>query len=82
MHTFATANRLMDEYPEFLFGYSQPASYEAVARRSPEMMHAVRRRIAKTKKAYDEGIIPKNNFYKHSITPEYLCQKRTKKESQ
>jgi alpha-mannosidase len=49
VHTFATANRLMDEYPEFLFGYSQPASYEAVARRSPEMMHAVRRRIAENR---------------------------------
>ncbi len=46
VHTFATANRLMDLYPEYKFGYSQPASYDAVARRSPEMMRAVRRRIA------------------------------------
>ena len=34
VHTFATANRLMQEYPEFQFGYSQPASYEAVERLS------------------------------------------------
>jgi alpha-mannosidase len=46
VHTFATANRLMDVYPEYKFGYSQPASYDAVARRAPEMMRAVRRRIA------------------------------------
>ncbi len=46
VHTFATANRLMAAYPEFRFGYSQPASYEAVERRSPEMMAAVRERLA------------------------------------
>lgn len=46
VHTFATANRLMDLYPEYKFGYSQPASYDAVARRAPEMMRAVRRRMA------------------------------------
>lgn len=45
VHTFATANRLIQEYPEFHFGYSQPASYEAVERLSPELMKAVRRRI-------------------------------------
>jgi len=45
VHTFATANRLMDRYPEYQFGYSQPASYDAVARRSPRMIEAVRRRI-------------------------------------
>ena len=45
VHTFATANRLMQEYPEFQFGYSQPASYEAVERLSPELMKAVRQRI-------------------------------------
>lgn len=36
VHTFSTMNRLMDEYPEFLFAYSQTASYEAVQRREPE----------------------------------------------
>jgi alpha-mannosidase len=45
VRTFATANRLMDRYPEYKFGYSQPASYDAVGRRSPRMMEAVRRRI-------------------------------------
>lgn len=45
VHTFATANRLMDLYPEFKFGYSQPASYRAAGERSPAMMDAVRRRI-------------------------------------
>ena len=45
VHTFATANRLMQEYPEFRFGYSQPASYEAVERLSPELMKTVRQRI-------------------------------------
>jgi alpha-mannosidase len=45
VHTFAIANRLMDSYPELRFGYSQPASYDAVQRRSPELMRAVRERI-------------------------------------
>jgi alpha-mannosidase len=45
VHTFATAHRLMERYPEYKFGYSQPASYDAVARRAPSMMTAVRRRI-------------------------------------
>lgn len=45
VHTFATANRLMEEYPEFRFGYSQPASYRAVERRAPKLMEAVRERI-------------------------------------
>lgn len=46
VHTFASMNRLMDLYPEFVFGYSQPASYEAVTRRSPALMAQVRERIA------------------------------------
>jgi len=45
VHSFATANRLMAEYPEFHFGYSQPASYRAVGQRSPMLMEAVRGRI-------------------------------------
>ena len=45
VHSFATANTLMDQYPEFHFGYSQPASYEAVERRSPALMQAVRKQI-------------------------------------
>lgn len=46
VHTFATANLLMDRYPEFRFGYSQPASYRAVEKRSPALMEKVRKRIA------------------------------------
>lgn len=45
VHTFANANRLMALYPEYRFAYSQPASYEAVARRSPELMRDVRARL-------------------------------------
>lgn len=45
VHTFANVNRLMAQYPEFRFAYSQPASYEAVGRRSPELHRAVRARL-------------------------------------
>ncbi len=45
VHTFATANRLMERYPEFRFGYTQPASYAAVGRRSPEMARLAKRRL-------------------------------------
>lgn len=45
VHTFSSANRLMELYPEFRFGYSQSASYEAVQRRSPVLMDHVRSRI-------------------------------------
>ncbi len=45
VHTFATANRLMESYPEFRFGYSQPASYAAVRRRCPEVWDAALARI-------------------------------------
>jgi alpha-mannosidase len=45
VHTFANANRLMAEYPEFRFAYTQPASYEAVGRRAPELLRAVRHRM-------------------------------------
>jgi alpha-mannosidase len=45
-HTFSTMNRLMDIYPEFIFGYSQPASYDAVKRISPKLMDKVQKRIA------------------------------------
>lgn len=49
VHTFSTANRLMEQYPEFIFGYSQPASYRAVEARSPALMQQVRGRIASGK---------------------------------
>ena len=48
-HTFSTMNRLMDLYPEFVFGYSQPASYDAVQRISPKLMGQVKKRIARGK---------------------------------
>lgn len=46
VHSFANVLRLMDRYPEFRFGYSQPASYEAVARRAPRLLDEVRARVA------------------------------------
>jgi len=45
VHTFSNVNRLMALYPEFRFAYSQSASYEAVARRSPELHRAVKARL-------------------------------------
>jgi alpha-mannosidase len=45
VHTFSTANRLMEMYPEFVFGYSQPASYDAVTRRSPKLMKVVKEKL-------------------------------------
>ncbi len=46
VHTFSTMNRLMEMYPEFVFGYSQPASYDAVERISPALMKRVKSRIS------------------------------------
>lgn len=46
VHTFSTMNRLMEIYPEFRFGYSQPASYAAVGRRSPCLLDQVKERIS------------------------------------
>jgi len=45
VHTFSTVNRLMEEYPEFRFAYSQPASYQAVERRVPQLYAKVLKRI-------------------------------------
>lgn len=45
VNIFATADRLMEEYPEYRFAYSQPASYEAVAKRDPELYARVQGRI-------------------------------------
>jgi len=45
VHTFATTDRLMETYPELRFVHSQPAAYEAVTRRSPELFERVKRRI-------------------------------------
>ena len=46
VHTFATMNRLLRKYPDLRFGYSQPASYRAVQKRSPQLMQNVRQHIA------------------------------------
>lgn len=45
VNIFATADRLMEAYPEYRFAYSQPASYEAVAKREPELYDRVLGRI-------------------------------------
>lgn len=45
-HTFASMNRLMEQYPEFRFAYSQSASYDAVARTAPTLHGKVKERIA------------------------------------
>lgn len=60
VHSWSTQTRLLREYPEFKFGYSQPASYEAVGRRSPELLAKVKTLIAEKKwdatgAAYVEG---------------------------
>lgn len=60
VHSWSTQTRLLREYPEFRFGYSQPASYEAVGRRSPELLAKVKGLIAEKKwdatgAAYVEG---------------------------
>ena len=60
VHSWSTQTRLLKEYPEFKFGYSQPASYEAVGRRSPELLAGVKKLIAQKKwdavgAAYVEG---------------------------
>ncbi|MFP4069676.1 MAG: alpha-mannosidase [Opitutales bacterium] len=45
VNVFATADRLMEDYPEYRFAYSQPASYEAVEKRESELYERVKRRI-------------------------------------
>ena len=60
VHSWSTQTRLLKEYPEFKFGYSQPASYEAIGRQSPELLQKVRGLIRDKKwdaigAAYVEG---------------------------
>ena len=60
MHSWSTQTRLLKEYPEFRFGYSQPASYEAVGKHSPELLQKVKGLIGEKKwdaigAAYVEG---------------------------
>lgn len=45
-HSFANVLSLQERFPELCFTYSQPASYEAVARRSPSLLERVREQIA------------------------------------
>ena len=45
VNIFSTVDRLMEEYPEYRFAYSQPASYEAVAKREPGLYDRVLQRI-------------------------------------
>ncbi len=45
VNVFATANRLLEEYDDYRFAYSQPASYEAVAQREPGLYEAIRDKI-------------------------------------
>ncbi|HKB92218.1 MAG TPA: alpha-mannosidase, partial [Opitutaceae bacterium] len=47
VHSWATQVRLLAAYPEFKFGYSQPASYAAVARRAPALHAQVQELIHK-----------------------------------
>ncbi len=42
LHSWATQVRLLRQYPEYRFGYSQPASYEAVERMSPALHDTVK----------------------------------------
>lgn len=45
IHTWATQVRLLEAYPEFRFGFSQPAAYDAVAARAPALSARVRELI-------------------------------------
>ncbi len=45
VHSWSTQVRLMKEYPEFRFGYSQPGSYDAVKRISPALHAQVKKLI-------------------------------------
>ncbi|MEM1444977.1 MAG: glycoside hydrolase family 38 C-terminal domain-containing protein [Planctomycetota bacterium] len=44
-HSFANVLDVQRRYPEMVFGYSQPASYEAVGRRNPELLRRVKRAV-------------------------------------
>ena len=45
VHTFANALRMLEQYPEVTFGYSQPASYEAVGRRNAGLLDRVQEQM-------------------------------------
>jgi alpha-mannosidase len=44
-HTFSTADRLMEEYGELTFEFSQPGAYEKVKNREPDLFNRVCNRI-------------------------------------
>ncbi|WP_428386689.1 alpha-mannosidase [Mucisphaera sp.] len=46
IHTFSNVLSLLERYPEFRFGYSQPASYQAVGKRAPGLLDRAKRDIA------------------------------------
>ena len=45
VHSFATALRLLEAYPEMVFGHSTPAVYRAVQRDAPGLVSQIKRRI-------------------------------------
>jgi alpha-mannosidase len=45
VHTWATALRLMEDDPDFVFAQSQPAAYRAVATRAPALLERVKQQI-------------------------------------
>lgn len=47
VHTFATALRLLEEYPEYTFMWTSPANYKALERRAPGLHAAIREQIRK-----------------------------------
>lgn len=45
VHTFASALRLLEEYPEYTFMWTSPANYKALERRAPGLHAAIREQI-------------------------------------
>ncbi len=45
LRSFATANRLMEEYPEYIFMSSQPQLYKYLKKRDPALYETIRQRI-------------------------------------
>ncbi len=47
VHSFSNILNVQQRYPEMVFGYTQPASYEAVQKRQPELIGRVKQAIKK-----------------------------------
>ena len=45
IHTFATVQRLLDQYPEWVFNQSSPYLYQKIARREPGLFRSISRHI-------------------------------------